>query len=163
MRQCLYTSTINQQPPNVNLSLRLYPDPSSMTDHHPLAKLRLDTAWANQMSWNCARVANFCFEKGPTIDTGIRMKSWQNLWNEVQSWKRNRPRSFDPVWSGHSETSTFPEIFFTADWHGRVTNLFGVTSKRRANEIQLSPTASIILPVSCYSTTNLARNLRYEL
>lgn len=117
VRQCLYNSTINQQPPNVDLSLRLHPEPFTMTDHHPFAKLRLDTAWANQMTWTCARVINFCFEKSTINDTSLRTKTWQSLWDEVQSWQRDRPRSFDAYWTGQSEHSVFPEMFFTADWH----------------------------------------------
>ena len=121
VRQCLYNATINQQPPNLDFSLELYPEPVSIQDHHPLAKLRLETAWANQMTWHCARVTNFCFEKNSSADMGSRMKIWTTLWDDVQHWKNTRPESFNPIWGGQSESSVFPEMFFIADWHSAST------------------------------------------
>ncbi|CAG5187441.1 uncharacterized protein ALTATR162_LOCUS11719 [Alternaria atra] len=61
VRQCLYNATISQQPLDIDFSLQLYPTPDSMQDLHPLAWLRLETAWSNQLLWNTAFVANFCF------------------------------------------------------------------------------------------------------
>ena len=124
----MYNATINQQPPNVDFSLKLHPEPSSMKDHHPLAKLRLETAWANQMTWFCARVTNFCFDKSTAMEPGLRMKNWQTLWDEVQSWKTDRPTSFDPIFIGQAEHSVFPEMYFTADWHSR-SNSFPIIFK----------------------------------
>jgi hypothetical protein len=117
VRQCIYSASINQQTPNVDISLELYPEPVSIQDYHPLAKLRLETAWANQMTWHCARVTNFCFEKYTTTDTGPRMKIWSTLWDDVRYWKNNRPASFNPMWTGQSGSSVFPEMLFIADWH----------------------------------------------
>ncbi|KAF1969405.1 hypothetical protein BU23DRAFT_477304 [Bimuria novae-zelandiae CBS 107.79] len=117
VRQCLYNATITQQPPNIDFSLRLHPMASAMTKHHPLSQLRLETAWTNEMTWNCARIAHFCFDRNPTEDPTLRMQQWQGLWDDIESWKLNRPHSFEPIWSGPNVNSKFPEIYFTADWH----------------------------------------------
>lgn len=121
VRQCLYIATINQQPPNLDFSLKLHPEPSSMQDSHPLATLRLETGWTNQMAWNCACVVNYCFDGNPMQERSIRMERWQCLWDLVQQWERHRPMSFEPIWVGLDQAnSTFPEMWFTADWHGTV-------------------------------------------
>lgn len=117
VRQCLYNSTIDQQPPNINFSLRIEPDPTSLEDSHPLAHLRQETAWANQITWHCACVTNFCFDETP--DRHKRMIKWETMWQDVQTWHCKRPASFDPIWSGHNPSqSVFPSIYFTAEWHG---------------------------------------------
>ncbi|KAF1956781.1 hypothetical protein CC80DRAFT_562484 [Byssothecium circinans] len=116
VKQCLYNATIDQQPPNIDFSLQLHPEPSSLQDSHPLARLRLETAWANQMVWNCARVVNYCFDDGS--ERIPRFERWKKLWDLVELWGRERPASFDPIWEGRgSGKSAFPEIYFTADWH----------------------------------------------
>ncbi|CAI6338437.1 unnamed protein product [Periconia digitata] len=116
VRQCLYNSTIDQQPPNLDFTLRIEPHPVSLQDHHPLAQLRLETAWSNLITWHCACITNFCFDD--TSDRTLRKEKWDRLWNDVQLWHRHRPSSFDPIWSGHdSSQSRFPLIYFTADWH----------------------------------------------
>lgn len=122
VRQCLYTATINQQPPDVDLSLQLHPTPNSMHDSHPLARLRLETAWANQMTWNTALIVNFCFETDLSGERRNRLIRWQELWDLVQAWKRDRPAGFDSIWDGPAgadDESCFPQMWFTADWHGR--------------------------------------------
>jgi hypothetical protein len=122
VRQCLYTATINQQPLDVDFSLRLHPTPGSMQDSHPLARLRLETAWANQMTWNTALIVNFCFETDPSGERNNRLARWQELWNLVQAWKRDRPAGFDSIWdgpAGEDDESSFPQTWFTADWHGK--------------------------------------------
>lgn len=118
VRQCLYNATINQQPPNIDFSLQLDPSPASMHDSHPLAMLRLETAWANQMTWHCACVVNFCFDGHEPRELLSRTQKWQTLWDAVQRWEEDRPPSFNPIWSGKpSDKSVFPEMWFTADWH----------------------------------------------
>lgn len=119
VRQCLYNATINQQPPNIDSSLELEPDPSSMRDHHPLATLRLETAWANQITWHCASIVNFCFDGTDPSDRSHRGERWQQLWDMVERWGNNRPSSFEPIWSGnHTDGTVFPLVWFAADWHG---------------------------------------------
>jgi hypothetical protein len=88
-----------------------------MHDSHPLARLRLETAWANQMTWNLACVVNFCFDG--SLPVSERPAKWQELWDQVQLWSSDRPEAFDPIWQGESDQhGPFPEIWFTTDWHG---------------------------------------------
>lgn len=116
VRQCLYNSTIDQQPPNLDLSLLIEPHPSSLPDAFPWTHLASEAAWANQITWHCACVASFCFDD--TSDRSQRMIKWDALWSIVQLWRHQRPSSFDPIRSGHDpDRSVFPSIYFTADWH----------------------------------------------
>ncbi|XPS68243.1 hypothetical protein M3J09_000535 [Ascochyta lentis] len=127
VRQCLYTATINQQPPDIDFSLQLHPTPGSMQDSHPLARLRLETAWANQMTWNTALIVNFCFEADPSMERNGRLGRWQELWDLVQKWAQERPEGFDAIWHGQAsedEHSCFPQIWFTADWHAVAFGLY---------------------------------------
>ncbi|RYN36316.1 hypothetical protein AA0115_g1445 [Alternaria tenuissima] len=119
VRQCLYNATINQQPPDIDFSLRLHPTPGSLRDAHPLARLRLETAWANQMTWNIACVVNFCFDgKEPQNEKTYKMRRWKELWDLVQTWMRDRPHGFNAIFEGPAgDQGSFPEILFTADWH----------------------------------------------
>lgn len=122
VRQCLYVASIKQQPPDVDFSLQLHPTPGSMQDSHPLARLRLETAWANQMTWNTALVVNFCFETDPSREWNNRIARWQELWDLVQAWKKDRPAGFNSIWDGpatEADESCFPQMWFTADWHGK--------------------------------------------
>lgn len=120
VRQCLYNATINQQPPDIDLSLRLHPPPSSMHDSHPLAHLRMETAWANQMTWYTACVVNFCFEGSEaTINQASKSNSWEVLWQSIETWAKERPSPFNPIYEGKTDPSAvFADIWFTADWHG---------------------------------------------
>jgi hypothetical protein len=92
-----------------------------MQDSHPLARLRLETAWANQMTWNTALIVNFCFETNPQTERSSRIGQWHELWDLVQKWAKERPEGFDAIWQGsasETEGSCFPQMWFTADWHG---------------------------------------------
>ncbi|KAJ4365684.1 hypothetical protein N0V83_008304 [Neocucurbitaria cava] len=121
VRQCLYNVTVNQQPPDVDFSLQLHPAPGTMHDSHPLAHLRLETAWANQMTWNTARVANFCFEGAePASERTPKLQRWQELCDLVEAWASDRPAGFNPIYEGKAiDDVVFPIIWFTADWHGK--------------------------------------------
>jgi hypothetical protein len=121
VRQCLYNATINQQPPDIDFSLQLHPTPGEMRDAHPLARLRLETAWANQMTWNLACVVNFCFDgREPQNEKAHKMRRWQELWDLVQTWMHERPDTFNAVFEGlASGQGSFPRILFTADWHSK--------------------------------------------
>jgi hypothetical protein len=121
VRQCLYNATINQQPPDIDFSLQLHPTPGSMRDSHPLARLRLETGWSNQMMWNTACVVNFCYD-GPEPHNGKVNKTqrWEELWSLVHQWMKDRPVGFNPIFEGQVNTeSAIPEVWFTADWHGK--------------------------------------------
>jgi len=119
VRQCLYSATINQQPLDIDFSLQLNPNPNSMRDSHPLARLRLETAWSNQMVWLTACVVNFCFEAvDPSSERACRPQKWQKLWDLVHAWVNERPQAFNAIFEGDaSDSSAFREIWFTADWH----------------------------------------------
>ncbi|KAI8943687.1 hypothetical protein NX059_001671 [Plenodomus lindquistii] len=120
VRQTMYNATIRQQPLDLDFSLRLHPLPNAIQDSHPLDWLRLETAWANQMLWHTACVANFCFaEDGAQSGLAGSMQRWQELWEHVETWRKSRPSSFDPIWADPSTgEAVFTDIFFTADWHG---------------------------------------------
>ena len=101
-------------------SLKRLPTPDSLIDTHPLAWLRSETAWANQILWITACVANFCFS-GPkmTDDETTRAAAWQELWDKNQTWQKNRPKQFDPIGRGPAQDEhAFEDVWFTADWHG---------------------------------------------
>ncbi|KAF1838026.1 hypothetical protein BDW02DRAFT_595117 [Decorospora gaudefroyi] len=120
VRQCLYTATVNQTPPNVDFGLQLHPTPGSMRDAHPLARLRLETAWANQMTWNLACIVNFCFDgSDPQAEKGApKMRRWQELWDLVETWMKDRPDGFNAIYeTPAAEPGSLPQIWFTADWH----------------------------------------------
>lgn len=121
VRQCLYNATINQQSLDVDISLKVHPPPMMIsTSEHPLVRLKIETAWTNQMVWNTARVVNFCYEAAhPLSDRQRRSQKWQELWDIVQSWMKERPDGFNAIYEGASHSTTaFQQIWFTADWHG---------------------------------------------
>lgn len=118
-----------------------------MQDSHPLARLRLETAWANQMTWNTAMIVNFCFETDPAGERHARLARWQELWDLAQAWARDRPGGFDPIWHGPADDDDcFPQIWFTADWHGILcfftTVLFLLTCVQRWHLAYITSLAS---------------------
>ncbi|KAF2625063.1 hypothetical protein BU25DRAFT_441545 [Macroventuria anomochaeta] len=122
VRQSLYNATINQESLDIDFSLQLSPTPDCMRDTHSLAWLRIETAWANQMLWITACVANFCFSgfkaQYPQSETVRKEAQWQELWDRNQAWRNSRPHVFDPIGSGPADDGhVFPDIWFTADWH----------------------------------------------
>ncbi|KAF1924412.1 uncharacterized protein M421DRAFT_72378 [Didymella exigua CBS 183.55] len=119
VRQILYNASIYQQPLDIDFSLQLYPVPKLMRSMHPLDWLRLETAWANQMLWHTACIANFCFAGvGTPIEPAARAHRWNELSEAIQIWDKERPTVFDPIGSGlYEDGGVFPEIWFTADWH----------------------------------------------
>ncbi|KAI4940875.1 hypothetical protein J4E91_011132 [Alternaria rosae] len=145
IRQCLYNATINQQPPDIDFSLQLHPTPSSIRDAHPLAQLRLETAWANQMTWTVACVVNFCFDgKEPQHEKAHKMRRWQELWDLVQTWMHDRPDGFNAVFEGLAgDQGFFPRILFTADWHSPKFAIRNVESFSETNHQILSHARAI--------------------
>ena len=121
VRQCLYTSASNRQPPNIDFTLQLHPIPPPTEANDPLSEISRETAWTNKITWICASVLHFCFD-GVEMDPISRMRSYQELWEDLESWQNERPATFNPIWSSPpGETSGFSEIYFTADWHGKPT------------------------------------------
>ncbi|KAF1930292.1 uncharacterized protein M421DRAFT_59001 [Didymella exigua CBS 183.55] len=119
VRQCLYNSTISQEPLDIDFSLQLLPAPDSLIEPHPLAWLCRETAWANQLLWNTACVANFCFSVPKMRDDAVtRAAAWQELWDRNESWQKDRPKAFDAIGGGPTQDEhVFDDIWFTADWH----------------------------------------------
>lgn len=72
------------------------------------------------MTWNLARVVNFCFDGNePHGERSYKMRRWQELWDLVQTWLQDRPAGFNAIFEGPaSDQGPFPDIWFTADWHG---------------------------------------------
>ncbi|KAF2661484.1 hypothetical protein K491DRAFT_710709 [Lophiostoma macrostomum CBS 122681] len=117
VRQCLYTATVHQQPPNLDPRLELLPIAPPRDDEKPSETMMRETGWTNVIVFFCASVVNFCFD-GVRASTATRMDQWTQLWEAVQRWKRDRPSSFDAIhYSPASETSVFPQIWFASDWH----------------------------------------------
>ncbi|ORY02664.1 hypothetical protein BCR34DRAFT_79550 [Clohesyomyces aquaticus] len=120
VRQCLYNASINQQPPNLDVNIRLHPAASTFQFADPLATLKGETAWANNMTWLCASVVQFCFGGGADahLELSGRLHRWRELWNDVQQWSNDRPTTFDPIWAGPAGNDhIFPRALFAADWH----------------------------------------------
>ena len=120
VRQSLYNATIHQRPLDVDFSLGLYPAPDSIRESYPWAWLGSETAWANQILWNTASVAQFCF-KGTRTQSGAAWDTQRRvLWDKTQKWHEDRPRAFDPIGSGPPmDGCVFPNIWFASDWHGK--------------------------------------------
>ncbi|KAI5456196.1 hypothetical protein BGZ63DRAFT_367490 [Mariannaea sp. PMI_226] len=118
VRQCLYNACVNQQPPNLDFELVLIPPPPVVNGQ--AVDVKSETAWANTMTWICATVVHFCF-CGSVLysESSTRMQRWHELSEAVENWKKTKPSTFDPIWSGEPELggNPFPETWFTADWH----------------------------------------------
>ncbi len=172
VRQCLYNATINQEPLDIDFSLQLHPPPDSLEDSHPLAWLRSETAWSNQVLWHTAFVANFCFRgAGTQSESASRIRQWQELWETIQTWHKSRPRSFDQIGSGpSSDGSVFPDIWFTADWHGKPKQVtFSITTHSASSNLicllsllmyptsQIQAGARICDPLCAWKTVTIRR------
>lgn len=121
VRQVLYNACVNQQSPNLDFNLTVLPPPSP---DNFVIKIETETAWANTMTWNCARVIGFCFGDTASLPgSEARERRWLEMSKAVQDWQDSRPSTFEPIyWSepDHSGDNPFPEIWFTSDWHGKL-------------------------------------------
>lgn len=120
VRQALYNACVNQQSPNLDFSLIVLPPPSTDTTN---VNVETETAWANAITWICARVVKFCFGDTASLPGGeARQQRWYELSQSIQNWQNSKPGTFDPIWCAqpdHSSENPFPEIWFTSDWHGQ--------------------------------------------
>ncbi|KAH6621592.1 hypothetical protein B0J18DRAFT_467163 [Chaetomium sp. MPI-SDFR-AT-0129] len=124
MRQCLYNACIHQQAlPSVDFSVLPVNIPPPLGIGGP-GGLECETAWANSMTWICARVVQFCFggEEHPTGASThtiqSRMGRWVELEEAVKGWRRLKPGGFEPVWQAEGvDGDPWPEYCFAADWH----------------------------------------------
>ncbi|PVH93087.1 hypothetical protein DM02DRAFT_662313 [Periconia macrospinosa] len=118
VRQNLYNATVDQRPLDIDFSLKMYPAPDAIQGSHPWTWLGLETAWANQILWNTATVAQFCFAGTGTRSESACETQWQVLWDKTQKWHKGRPRTFEPIMLGpFRDGCVFPSIWFTTDWH----------------------------------------------
>ena len=119
VRQCLYNACVNQQPPNLDFDVVMLPPPSS---DGLVVDVKTETAWANTMIWISATVMHFCFGASLMMPDPLKRKrEWEALSKSLESWDRSKPRTFEPIWFSEpapGNSSPFPEIWFTADWHG---------------------------------------------
>jgi hypothetical protein len=163
VRQALYNSTISQEPLDIDFELELLPMPDLLVDTHPLAWLRRETAWANQILWITACVANFCFSGPKMTDSATtRAAAWQELWDKNQAWQKNRPKAFDPIGRGPAQDRrVFEEVWFTADWHGEF--LICVHERWRCIDAEKSfPMFSTTLPASCFCVISPIRSSPHD-
>ena len=123
VRQCLYDGTIRREPLDIDFSLQLRPLPPDIQHSHPLARLQIETAWANQAAWNAACVVNFCYGGAQAHNQiGDKRQQWQQLWDANQTWQQGKPHRFNPIWSGPSGGSNvFADTLFIAESHGKLT------------------------------------------
>lgn len=121
VRQILYNACVNQQSPNLDFNLVVLQPPP--TDDSVI-NVETETAWANTMTWICARVICFCFGDTASLPrSNARERRWLELSKEVQDWQDSRPSTFEPIcWiePARSDDNPFPEILFTSDWHGKI-------------------------------------------
>lgn len=124
VRQALYNACVNQQSPNLDFNRIVSPPPST---HTSIVNVETETAWANTITWICARVVQFCFGDTASLPGGeARQQRWLELSKGIQNWQDSRPGTFEPVWYAqpdHSSENPFPEIWFTSDWHGEIWRL----------------------------------------
>jgi hypothetical protein len=120
VRQVLYNACVHQQSPNLAFNLIVLPPPPA--DDSTIA-VKTETAWANTMTWICARVIRFCFGDTASFPaTETREQRWLELSSALQDWQKSKPSTFEPILYSepdHSGDSPFPEIWFTSDWHGK--------------------------------------------
>jgi hypothetical protein len=103
----------------VDFNLHLLPIPNPNDSSSILSDLDRETSWANKMTWICASVVHYCFD-GVELEPTSRMRQYREQWDSIEKWDKERPSSFSPIWAGPPrEHGVFPEIWFTADWHGK--------------------------------------------
>ncbi|KAF2122548.1 hypothetical protein BDV96DRAFT_639128 [Lophiotrema nucula] len=129
VRQCLYTATVNQQPPHLDSALHIADIVPVDDADHPSTDLRSETAWANMMTWLAANVLHFSFGGGADGEPSSRLRKWEDLGDALKRWRDDRPTTFDPIWSGPATArSIFSEAWFTADWHALAYTYYHFTS-----------------------------------
>lgn len=123
VRQVLYNACVNQQSPSLDFNLIVLPPPSSNAS---VITVKTETAWANTITWICARVIRFCFGDTASLPgTETREQRWLEMSRAVQDWQNSKPGTFEPIWykePDYSVDNPFPEIWFTSGWHGKITH-----------------------------------------
>lgn len=123
VRQVLYNACVNQQSPSLDFNLIVLPPPSSDASG---ITVKTETAWANTITWICARVIRFCFGDTASLPgTETREQRWLEMSRAVQDWQNSKPGTFEPIWykePDYSVDNPFPEIWFTSGWHSKITH-----------------------------------------
>uniref|UniRef100_A0A060TEC4 ARAD1D51106p n=1 Tax=Blastobotrys adeninivorans TaxID=409370 RepID=A0A060TEC4_BLAAD len=65
--------------------------------------------YANYAVFLCSRVVNVVFSD---IEDGFE-KQWQEIWDELEEWRKNRPPDMHPCFYHESDENPFPKILFT--------------------------------------------------
>ncbi|KAF2231026.1 hypothetical protein EV356DRAFT_579518 [Viridothelium virens] len=92
----------------------------ALTKHRPMQLNRIiqpfvdmdEGDWANRAVLLCGDALQFAFRELPN-----RIDAYQLLKHVNEDWRRERPTSFDPIFSETSDPTRFPIINFLADWH----------------------------------------------
>lgn len=106
LRQEIFSAYIKQRP----VRLKLEEHKGSIFD-----VVEDDNAWFHQMLHIAARATQWAFGKDSPYD------GWVDLKTRIESWEKNRPASFDPLFycARHPEEGKwFPELCLATDEHG---------------------------------------------
>jgi hypothetical protein len=102
----------------MDFTLLILPIPTATNGTIPFSDIERETSWANKMTWICASVVHYCFD-GVELEPASRVRQYREQWDAIEKWDNERPSTFNPIWAGPAgKHSVFPEIWFTADWHG---------------------------------------------
>jgi hypothetical protein len=103
----------------LDFNLQILPIPTPKDSTNPFSELERETSWANKITWICASVVHCCFD-GVKLEPATRMRQYRDQWDALEKWDNERPATFNPIWASPAgEHRVFPEIWFTADWHGK--------------------------------------------
>jgi hypothetical protein len=105
----------------------------SMIDDSDMLSSARDDVWTNRMSYLLAKLCHVCWSTPkPEQD---RQKQFTALEAEVESWRNGLPSSFEPWYSRHGRSNSFPTIRYFTRWHGNsplserkkfpITNILG--------------------------------------
>ncbi|KAH0839277.1 hypothetical protein FOPE_05274 [Fonsecaea pedrosoi] len=101
-RQEIFMSITTQRP--FNLILPEMQPPSSPVD---------DWSWTVQATYQCGKVQAFVFGEESTT-----LSRYLQLMEDIETWQRDRPASFDPVYQGLNRLEhAFPDIRIQMDCH----------------------------------------------
>jgi hypothetical protein len=70
---------------------------------------------ANMISRLLGIVINRCLGKDAPA---LGLSEWTSLQLDVEQWRRDLPRSFEPISISGPAKSSFPELFLLHGWHG---------------------------------------------
>lgn len=113
LREDIYVSLVLQQPLRTRLDNYRNSQYFSRSD---------DVSWANRMVFLLARILSCAFQS----DSVINLASWQQMKEEVESWRLEKPITFDPILSrprSRKDNRALPEIWMLAPFHGTLSHI----------------------------------------